>query len=68
VSDEQWTGGGCTRQVANMYRDGIAYAVTALAAAAPDTALYVDAGHGGWVTSTRGRATSGLDGWIAVMH
>ena len=32
-----------------MYKEGVAYAVTTLAASHPDAALYIDAGHGGWL-------------------
>jgi len=33
----------------NAYKNGIRYAVKTLAAAAPAAALYLDAGHGGWL-------------------
>jgi len=33
----------------NAYKRGVAYAVSTLAAAAPAAALYLDAGHGGWL-------------------
>lgn len=49
TSSEAWQGGGCTAQVATAYRDGITYAVAELSAASPDAALYIDAGHGGYV-------------------
>ena len=36
-------------EVARSYREGISFAVTTLAATAPHAALYLDAGHGGWM-------------------
>ena len=41
----------CARllQVGLMYKEGITYAIHALARANPQAALYVDAGHGGWL-------------------
>jgi len=33
----------------NAYKTGVAYAVKTLAAAAPEAAIYLDSGHGGWL-------------------
>ena len=41
--------GGCTDATLAAYRSGIRFAAEKLAAAAPTAALYVDAGHGGWL-------------------
>lgn len=41
--------GGCNAEVASTYREGVSYAARTLAAHAPHVALYVDAGHGGWL-------------------
>ena len=40
--------GACAPSVIDAYKRGIAYAVKAIAKAAPSVAMYVDAGHGGW--------------------
>lgn len=47
--DTSTAGGGCSEHVAAVYRDGVSYAVRTLAELAPHAAIYVDAGHGGWL-------------------
>ena len=41
--------GGCTHSTVEAYKVGITYAVTTIARRAPRVAMYVDAGHGGWL-------------------
>lgn len=45
--------GGCSPSTVNAYKEGITFAVTAIARAAPTVAMYVDAGHGGWLGFVR---------------
>lgn len=40
---------GCTEATLRAYREGIRFAAETLASTAPSVALYVDAGHGGWL-------------------
>jgi cellulose 1,4-beta-cellobiosidase len=40
---------GCSAQVVANYKEGVAYAVTTIAARAPHVGIYVDAAHGGWM-------------------
>ena len=40
---------GCTPTTINAYKEGITFAVDTITAAAPNVALYIDAGHGGWL-------------------
>ena len=40
---------GCSLQVVENYKEGVAYAIRTLAARVPRVAIYVDAAHGGWM-------------------
>jgi hypothetical protein len=42
-------GSSCTQATLATYRAGIRYAVETIAREAPSVAMYVDAGHGGWL-------------------
>ena len=40
---------GCSAATVTNYKEGVTYAITTIAAAAPHVAMYVDAAHGGWM-------------------